>query len=99
MKPVINFCLLMLTLLSLTCCQKKELELKLVETACKNFKLDTPSYEWISDPSCGSTSVKASLRISFNFNGENDCVDRIHISPVFYKADNSAIENVAYLSV
>lgn len=77
-------------------CQKNELELNLVETACKDFKIHTPSYQWITDPSCGTTSNKGSIRVTFGFDGDKECINQINIQPGFYKADNSTISNVIF---
>lgn len=80
-------------------CQKKELELNLVETACKDFKIHSPSYQWISDPSCGTTSNKGSIRVTFGFDGGKDCINQINIEPGFYKANNTAIPDVAFAAI
>lgn len=88
--------LLFLLMSSLWNCQKKELVLNLVETACKNFKIHSPAFQWITDPSCGTSGTKGSIRVSFGFDGNKDCINQINIQPGFYKADNSEIPNVAF---
>jgi hypothetical protein len=95
MNRIINY-IFILILLVISGCQNKELELTLMETACKNFKIHTPSYNWITDTSCGG-SLSGNLRISFKFDGDNDCIDKIIVNPKFYMADNSEIANVSHL--
>jgi len=91
-----SICSTILLLGTLWSCQKKELELNLLETACKDFKIHSPSFQWQSDPSCGTTSNKGSIRVTFGFDGDMDCINQINIQPGFYKADNSVISNVAF---
>jgi hypothetical protein len=79
-------------------CQKKELHLDLIETACKNFKISEPERTWISDPSCGGTSVNASVQITFKYDGKKECIDHIDLAPKFYRANNSEIGNIQYTS-
>ena len=79
-----------------TTCQKKDLDIKLEETQCKRFKISEPTYAWISDPSCGGTSVNASLRVTFKYDGELDCIKKIVVSPKFYRSNNNEISGVTY---
>jgi hypothetical protein len=84
-------------MISIVCsCQKKELVLNLVETACKGFKIHSPDYQWITDPSCGTTGTNGSIQVTFSFDGDKECINQINIQPGFYKADNSMIPNVAF---
>lgn len=77
-------------------CQKKDIDINLIETACKNFKIYSPTYELKVDP-CKGTSTAGLLRITFMFDGDKECIDKINVAPQFYKLDNKEISNVIYL--
>lgn len=77
-------------------CQKKDLDLELVETACKNFKISNASSIWILNPCDGSTK-EGIVELSFNYDSKKECIDHIELYPKFYRADNSEIGNVTYI--
>lgn len=87
--------LYILTVLVVSQCQKKSIDLELEETACKNFKLSNLTYHWNIDL-CNVTSDSASVTLSFNYNGDEKCIDKIIVNPTFYRVNNSSISGVSY---
>ena len=61
-------------LVSLSSCNKKDLDLEIVETACRDFFLSNPSYEYGTDPDCGSTSFDKTVQVTYNYEGDDECL-------------------------
>lgn len=85
-----------MTLFLAFACTKKNLELELIESKCKDLKIYSPTYQWIADPSCGADSTTAVLKIAFKHEGEKDCIHMIDLSPDFYDASNTKMENISF---
>lgn len=79
-------------------CQKKRLEIDIEETACKNFKISSPSYTKIVDPSCSGTPNGGKLRIACKHSGKTECIKKINIKARFYNSNNVLINDVSYPS-
>jgi hypothetical protein len=82
-------------------CQMKDLDLELVETACKNFKISNaiPSWPSNTDPSCSGAPLNASFQVTFSYDGKKECIDHLDLSPKFYRADNSEISGIDFINV
>jgi hypothetical protein len=79
-------------------CQKKNLDIYIEETACKNFKIVNPSYTKMVDPSCTGTPNGGTLRIACKYDGKIECIKKINLKARFYNSSNSLIDNVTYPS-
>ncbi len=61
-----------LLLISISSCTKQTIDVDVSHVACRNFTLERPSYQRLSDPCQGGTT--ASFDVSFEFKrGEVDC--------------------------
>jgi hypothetical protein len=98
MKKFLNYITFAVIVISLVECQTKKLQLELEETACKNFKISSPTYQWVNNvtPCTGNTQVI--LKVTFNYSGDKNCIDKINFNPIFYRSDNSAMNTVGYTS-
>ena len=84
-------------LIGMQSCTKQYIDIDVIEVACRNFTLERPSYQRLSDPCQGGTT--ASFDVSFEFrSGEVDCFYSLHLSPVFYDENDDIINNVSYSS-
>lgn len=88
--------ILFLFILTAFGCTKKSLELELIESKCKKFKIYSPTYQWQEDPSCGGSTTTGILKIKFKHEGEKDCIHLIDLSPDFYNTNNNKISNVNF---
>lgn len=85
-----------LNILFLGSCTKQDLKLEVIEKACRNFKIQQPSYSTplTTDPCSGGTTL--SLNVSFTFNDNDDCIHLIKNEPTFYDANNNEITGVSF---
>jgi hypothetical protein len=96
---MVNKLILFICLLGLmNACTYRKQEMELVETKCKNFKVETPLYEWIEDPTCDGDPKTGQLKIVINYSGEADCINKVLIEPEFYKVDNTKLTAQSYTS-
>jgi len=79
-------------------CQKKDLKLDFDQKVCRKLKINTPSYTWISDPSCGG-SDSAVLKIRVKHPQQKDCIEKIFPEPTFYDTAQNKISGVSYQTV
>ncbi len=76
-------------------CSKQSINIDIVEVACRNFTLDRPSYERLSDPCQGG--LNASFDVSFIYKkGDADCLYAIDILPDFYDSIDQKINNTIF---
>lgn len=96
---MVNKIILVLSLIGLiNSCTYRKQEMELIETKCKKFKVETPLYEWLEDPTCDGDPKTGQLRIVLNYSGEADCIKNVLIEPQFYRVDNSKLEPQSYTS-
>ena len=88
--------LFVLTIFMFSCTKKKK-EFDVVQDLCEKIKIDSPDYEVLNDP-CDGTTLEASFEISFDFDGDDECLYAIVNSPVFYTKNNDEISNVSFES-
>lgn len=82
-------------LVSLSSCNKKDLDLEIVETACRDFFLSNPSYAYGTDSSCGSTSFDKTVNVTYNYEGDDECLFAARTSPKFYDIDGNELTDVS----
>jgi hypothetical protein len=76
-------------------CTRKDVDVEIFEKDCKDFKISNVSYSLIADPSCGNGTF-GDLQITFQFDGEDKCLNKILTYPTFYDANNNPIGNIIY---
>jgi len=101
MKKILNYIAFAVVVIVCVQCQTKKLQLELEETACKGFKISSPSYEWVNNVTPCGGNIQTILKVTFNYSGDKNCIDKVNFNPTFYKSDNSTISNssVTYKSV
>ena len=96
MKTIFKI-LFVCSIISFQSCTKQSIDIDVIEVACRNFTLERPSYQRLSDPCQGGTS--ASFDVSFEFrSGEVDCFYSLHLFPDFYDENDDLINNVTFSS-
>jgi len=87
--------LVLLILTSLFSCTKKDLSIFIKDKACKNIKLSSPQYTWLTDPSCGGGGTTATIEVSFIYDGEERCIDFVELEAEVFRSDNSRITAIS----
>jgi hypothetical protein len=77
-------------------CLKKTIEVEVVESACKDFKLKNITSKRITDPSCTGMPLTAEYEITFSYDGDSKCLEQINLKPKFYDASRNLINNVSF---
>ncbi len=70
-----------------TQCNKKDLELEVIETACSEFFIDNAIYSFSKNSDCGDEKIA----ISFDFDGNQDCIHLVKIKPKFYDINGNEL--------
>ena len=68
----------------------KSVELEIVESKCKDFRISNSNSDFI-DPNCPGDISGNTLRVSFNFSGDVECLHSIHRKVVFYDENNNVL--------
>ncbi len=68
-------------------CKNKDLELEVIETACSEFFIDNAIYSFSKDSDCGDEQIS----MSFDFDGDNDCIHLVKIKPRFYDINRNEL--------
>ena len=89
-------CILSLTLCLFSTCTKKDLNLEIIELKCKDFKISNANVTNKFDPSCGGGATTGQFVVSFDYDGDSECLHHISLSPVFYNKFNNALSNITY---
>jgi hypothetical protein len=84
-------------MLSFSACQKKDLDIKLVQSECNGFKISNPTYQIISEPSCTGSPLNASFKVKVSYKGKKDCVYLLRFEPKFFTSSNAELANVSYV--
>ena len=87
-----NLVLVSITLLVISSCTKK-LEIDVVESRCKNFRISNGFYRFV-DSDCGPDPEFKSLEITFDYNGDRECLHDIEAEAFFYNINGSLISGV-----
>ena len=95
MKIIFKCFLFIFLMIGIQFCSKQSINIDIVEVACRNFTLDRPSYERLSDPCQGG--LNASFDVSFIYKkGDADCLYAIDILPDFYDSIDQKINNTIF---
>lgn len=70
-----------------TACYDKDVELEVIETACKDFFIKNAVYEFSEKPSCGDRQLK----VSFEFEGDEDCIHLVNMTPRFFDVNGNEL--------
>lgn len=96
MKKTINNLTILFTLIFIGACTKQDLSLEVIEKACRNFKIEQPSYERLNPTSSCTDVLNHSYEVTFTFNEGDDCIHLIKNEPTFYDPNNNEISNVTF---
>lgn len=100
MKSSLKILLFFICLSANFSCQKKSLDLKLIETACVDLKIYNATYQIISDPSCPDSNITSGkYKISFQYENHRECLKKIVIDPVFYRLDQTKISAASFTNL
>jgi len=88
--------LIVIAVVLLNSCLSKSVDVQIVESACKDFKISNASSNRVIDPSCTGTPLTAIYDVTFSYDGEAKCLNKILLDPVFYNTSNSSMSNVSY---
>lgn len=72
-----------------TACTDKDLDIDIIQDACKRFKIESPAYSLIEDPCNDSVRLRAQIR--FDFKRSADCLNQANNYPKFYRSNNDEI--------
>ena len=92
MKKSILFSLILISVCWLAC-QKKSMDVKIVESACDKFTLSNGQYQYYCN---NNTSLTHKVRITLDFNADVHCIKKIYVKPVFYSTANYTMDKVSY---
>lgn len=88
LKNNITIHILSLFLMALfTQCNDKDLELEVIETACSDFFIDNATYVFSENSDCGNEQIN----ISFDYDGDKDCIHLVKIKPRFYDVNGNEL--------
>jgi hypothetical protein len=91
-----HFLILFVSLFLFTC-QTKNFEFEFVDSKCRNFKIDYGRIQSVIDPSCPADAIMTgSAKITFDFNGEADCIKSLNVSALFFNDASNTITGVSY---
>ena len=76
-------------------CQKKDLEIDVVETKCDGFAIRNPTYEFVEEQ-CGDGNNGKTFQVSFDFDGDEDCLHLIDADVTFHDIDGNELNNVVH---
>jgi hypothetical protein len=96
MKKLLSILFVCSVLLGSNSCQKKELSVKIIESACKDFKISNPSYTVLTTINCAALPLTWDTRITVNYSGKKDCIQKVIIASAFGDNKQNAINNVTY---
>jgi hypothetical protein len=68
----------------------KSLEIDIVESKCKDFKISLATYDF-KNPNCTGTLTSNTLKIGFNYDGDKECLNSIQMNVRFFDANNTQI--------
>lgn len=68
----------------------KSLDLEIIESRCKDFSISNASYVF-ENPNCPGNISGNTLKVSFSFSGDDECLNSIHRTVVFYDENNKVI--------
>lgn len=83
-------------------CTKKDTSIDFFEVKCRNMKIRNPNAQmlgdstWQSDSTCGDIPYMGTASISFDFNGEEDCLYKIMLDKVTFNGPNGKLAPVNY---
>ncbi len=95
MIKLLNFSFLLCLFFGFGC--TKKLELDIVESKCKDFRISDASYEF-KNPNCPKNIKSNTLTIKFKYNGDAECLNSIHLKLVKFYNENNTVINPATLS-
>jgi hypothetical protein len=72
----------------------KSLELDIVESKCKNFRISNASSEF-TNPNCTKDINSNTLKVNFQFSGDEECLESIHMIVKFYDDNNNVINPIS----
>jgi hypothetical protein len=81
---------LALALLSMTGACKKSLNLEIIESRCKDFRISNASSLFATNGCPGNISSNQ-LTVTFNYAGDKECLNSIHLVVKFYDDNNKII--------
>lgn len=76
-------------LFAISACTKK-LDIDIVESKCKDFKISLPKSDF-KNPNCSGTIISNTLKVSFDYSGDKECLNSIIMNTRFFDADNNQI--------
>lgn len=77
-------------------CLSKSVDVLVIESACKDFKISNAVATRIIDPSCTGTPLTAIYSVTFSYDGDAKCLDKIVLAPKFYNIANLVVSNVSF---
>ena len=75
--------------LMISACNEKDLDIEVIETACKDFFIQDASYSFDSTSTCGDEE----LNIKFSYDGDDECIHLVNLSPRFYDVNGTEIND------
>ena len=69
-------------------CNKKDIELEIIETACKDFFIDNAQYRFDTTGTCDLR-----LTTTFDFDGDNECLHLVKVIPEFYDVNGELLSS------
>ena len=96
MKKLFYYIPLFILFTIILSCVKKELDLNVQQSVCKRVKIKEPSYRLIEDACTSGTKI--SFEVKFTFKGDEECLNSIENSPVFYTETNEEINPLSFES-
>lgn len=75
----------------------KKLTLEIEETKCKKIKLKNPSYVK-STSKCGTGEQYKAVDVSFDFDGDEDCIHLIDLKANFVSSSGQSMNNVSFIT-
>lgn len=84
-----KYYLLLLGFVFIASCNEKDLDIEVIETACKDFFIQDVQYQFDNTPSCGDEE----LNMSFNYDGDIECIHQVVLNPKFYDINGNELPN------
>lgn len=77
-------------------CTKKTLELEVVETKCKNFKISDASAQIVNSSICGTDPSFRTIEVTFRYDGDMDCIDLVEVDAKFVDTNDTQLSNISF---
>ncbi|MDH5475714.1 MAG: hypothetical protein OEX22_08500 [Cyclobacteriaceae bacterium] len=89
----------LIIVLSFLSCEKKVLEIDIVESVCKDFSISHPQYTVLENIGCDTIPEVNAFLIDFEFLGEEDCLDYLEISEIhFFNSTDVELTNISLVN-